>query len=96
MAVINAADDTVCSPDGVAGAVSAALGLNRAAFLGGWFIRYAATADLSRTPLLGREAVISSRKLRHDFGWQPRHSDIEQGMEASALVWRMQDAVNGR
>ena len=44
--------------------------------------------------LLGRENVISSGKLRDEFGWQPRHSNIETGMEASALVWRMKDATN--
>jgi nucleoside-diphosphate-sugar epimerase len=91
--IVNAADDTVCSPDDCAGAISAALGLGAPRFAAaGIFdmLRQKTLGDI----LLGREVVISSRKLRDEFGWQPRHSSVERGMEASALVWRMQDAVN--
>ena len=47
-----------------------------------------------RDKLLGREAVLSSQKLKDEYGWQPRHSNVESGMEAAALVWRMRDAVS--
>ncbi len=93
VSVINAADDTVCSPDECAGAISAALGLGAPRFAAAGLFDMLRQKTL-RDKLLGREVVISSRKLRDEFGWQPRHSGIEPGMEASALVWRMQDAVN--
>ena len=93
VSVINAADDTVCSPDSCAGAISAALGLGAPRFAAAGLFDMLRQKTL-RDKLLGREAVISSQKLRDEFGWQPRHSGIEPGMEASALVWRMQDAVN--
>ncbi len=93
MQVINAADDTVCSPDDCAGAISAALGLGAPRFANEGLFGMFRQKTL-RDKLLGREALISSQKLRDEFGWQPRHSGIEPGMEASALVWRMQDAVN--
>ena len=93
VSVINAADDSVCSPDDCAGAISAALGLGAPRFAADGFFDMLRQKTL-RDKLLGREAVISSRKLRDEFGWQARHSGIEPGMEASALVWRMQDAVN--
>lgn len=93
MQIINAADDSPCTPVDCAGAVSAALGLGSP--------RYA-TAGLFdmlrqqtfRDRLLERENVISSRKLRNEFGWQPRHSGIKPGMEAAALAWRMKDAAS--
>ncbi len=91
--VINAADDTVCSPDDCAGAVSAALGLGAPRFAAAGLFDMLRQKTLG-DKLLGREAVISSQKLRDEFGWQPRHSGVEPGMEASALVWRMRDAVN--
>jgi len=93
VSVINAADDSVCSPDDCAGAVSAALGLGAPRFAAAGLFDMLRQKTLG-DKLLGREAVISSQKLRDEFGWQPRHSGIEPGMEASALVWRMRDAVN--
>ena len=63
----------VCSPDAFAGAVSAALGLGAPRFTAaGLFDMF--RQQTFRDKLLGREAVISSRKLRDEFGWQPRHS----------------------
>ena len=93
MQIINAADESVCSPDDCAGAIGASLGLGAPRFAtAGLFDMF--RQQTFRDKLLGREAVISSRKLRDEFGWQPRHSGVEQGMEAAALVWRMRDAVN--
>lgn len=91
--IINAADDSVRSPDDCAGAVSAALGLGAPRFATAGMFDMLRRKTL-RDKLLGREAVISSQKLREEFGWQPRHSSIEAGMEASALTWRMKNAVD--
>ena len=93
MDIINAAADSACSPDDCAVAISAALGLGAPRFAADGLFDMLRQKTL-RDKLLGRDALISSRKLREDFGWQPRHNSIESGMEASALVWRMQDAVN--
>ena len=93
LTVINAADDTPCSPDDCAGAVSAALGLGAPRFAAAGLFDMLRQKTL-RDKLLWRERVISSRKLRDEFGWQPLHSSIKQGMEAAALVWRMKDAVS--
>jgi len=93
MQVINAADDTACSPDDCVGAVSAALGLGAPRFATEGLFGMLRQKTL-RDKLLGREALISSQKLREEYGWQPRYGSIEQGMEASALVWRMKEAAN--
>ncbi|MYD09196.1 MAG: NAD(P)H-binding protein [Chloroflexi bacterium] len=93
MTIINAAADSACSPDDCARAISAALGLDAPRFAGEGRFDFLRQKTL-RDKLLDREVVISSRKLRDEFGWQPRHATIESGMEAAAMVWRMQDAVN--
>ena len=46
-----------------------------------------------RDKLLAREIVIDSSQIRERFGWQPRHESLESGLDATALVWRMKDAV---
>ena len=91
--IINAADDSACSPDDCAGAVAAALGLGAPRFATAGFFDMLREKTL-RDKLLGREAVLSSQKLKDEYGWQPRHSNVESGMEAAALVWRMRDAVS--
>ncbi len=93
MSIINAADDTPCSPNDCANAVSAAMGLGAPRFAREGLFDMLRAKTL-RDKLLGRESLISSRKLRDEFGWRPRHRSLEQGMEASALVWRMTDAVS--
>ena len=46
--------------------------------------------------MLNREIVIDSRKIHEEFGWTPSHASAAAGMEATSMVWRMQDAVNPR
>ena len=46
-----------------------------------------------RDKLLERAVVINSGALRERFAWQPKHRSIESGLQASALVWRMKDAI---
>lgn len=91
--IINAADDAPRSPNEFAEALAEALGLSAAAFAGENFLSGLRQRTL-RDKLLAREIVISSELLRERFAWQPRHSSIESGLEATALVWRMKDAVN--
>ncbi len=91
--IINAADDNPRSPDDFAEAASAALGLGALSFAGAGPLGMLRQKTF-RDKLLEREIVISSSALRERFGWQPRHSSIESGLEACALVWRMRDAVN--
>ena len=91
--IINAADDAPRSPNEFAAAACAALGLNEAAFAGDGLFGMLRQKTL-RDKLLARAIVIDSSKLRDSFGWKPRHSSIESGLDATTLVWRMQDAVN--
>ncbi len=91
--IINVADDNPCSPDDFAEAAAAALGLGALPSAGAGPFGMLRQKTF-RDKLLEREIVISSSALRERFGWQPRHSSIESGLEACALVWRMRDAVN--
>ena len=90
--IINAADDSPRSPNEFAEALAEALGLSAAAFAGDGFLS-ALRRQTMQDKLLSREIVVSSERLRERFAWQPRHGSIETGMEATALVWRMKDAV---
>ena len=90
---INAADDNPRSPNDFAEATASALGLGALSFAGaGPFAML--RQQTFRDRLLAREVTIDSGALKERFGWQPRHSSIESGLEACALVWRMRDAVN--
>ena len=91
--IINAADDKPCSPDEFVTATCAALGLNTAAFAAKGFLSTLRPMTLG-DKLLAREIVIDSGRLKEQFGWQPKHGSIESGLEATALVWRMKDALN--
>ncbi len=90
--ILNAADDAPRSPNEFAAAVGEALGLGSPSFAGAGpfgMLRQQTFQD----KLLAREIVINSDDLRTRFGWQPQHGGIESGLEASALVWRMKDAI---
>lgn len=90
---VNAADDAPCSPDEFVAAISAALGLSAPAVSGdGLFAGL--RQKTFRDKLLGRAIVINSDALRERFAWHPRHSGLESGLEATALTWRMKDAVD--
>ena len=90
---INAAAGTPASPNEFAAATCEALGLNAPAFAGEGFLSML-RQETFRDKLLKREIVIDSGALREHFGWRPRHGSIQSGLDASALVWRMNDAVN--
>ena len=90
--MINAAAITAATPDGFGAALSHALGLSEPRFATGGFLSVLREQSL-RDKLLAREIVIDSSRIRERFGWQPRHENLDSGLEATALVWRMKDAV---
>lgn len=90
---INAADDEPRSPDEFVGATCDALGLSAPGFAGDGLLT-ALRQKTFRDKLLEREIVLNSDALRHRFGWHPRHSGLESGLEATALTWRMKEAVD--
>ena len=90
--IINAAAEAPATPKEFCAALSSALGLSEPRFATGGFLASLREKTL-RDKLLEREVVIDSRLMRERFAWQPRHESLESGMEATALVWRMKDAV---
>lgn len=90
--IINAAAEATATPNEFCAALSGALGLSEPRFAAGGFLASLREKTL-RDKLLEREAVIDSSLMRERFAWQPRHESLESGMEATALVWRMKDAV---
>ena len=95
MQIVNAAADSAHSPNDFAIALSETLGLGAPDFRrGGW--RTILRGETMRDKLLNREVRINSGVLGELTGWRPRHADIRAGLDAAALVWRMQDAVNPR
>ena len=83
--IINAADDTPCSPNDFAVTTCAALGLSAPSFASAGFLSMLRQTTF-RDKLLEREIVISSAKLKDSFGWQPRHGNVESGLDATALT----------
>ena len=89
---INAAAEAPATPNEFCAALSGALGLSEPRFTTGGFFAGLREKTL-RDKLLEREVVIDSHLMRERFAWQPRHESLESGLEATALVWRMKDAV---
>lgn len=90
--IINAAANVTATPDEFCAALSGALGLSEPRFSAGGFLSSLRDKTL-RDKLLERAIIIDSALIRERFSWQPRHENLESGMEATALVWRMKDAV---
>lgn len=91
--LVNAADDLPRSPNEFVTATCAALGLNAAAFATDGILSVLRQKTF-RDILLEREIVIDSSTLKERFGWRPKHGSIVSGLDATALVWRMKDAVS--
>ncbi|MDE2855148.1 MAG: NAD(P)-dependent oxidoreductase [Chloroflexota bacterium] len=91
--LLNAAAGAPLSPNDFSSALSDALGLSAPRFATGGFFSTLREKSL-RDKLLEREIIIDSSALQRRIGWEPAHSSVESGLEASALVWRMQDAVD--
>ena len=90
--ILNAAAKATATPNEFCAALSGALGLSEPRFATGGFLA-SLREKTFRDKLLEREVVIDSRIIRGRFGWQPQHESLESGLEATALVWRMKDAV---
>ncbi|MCY4063155.1 MAG: NAD(P)-dependent oxidoreductase [Chloroflexi bacterium] len=90
--MINAAANAAASPDEFSAAVSSALGLSEPRFASSGFLSMLREQSL-RDKLMAREIIIDSSQIRERFAWQPRHESVESGLETTALVWRMKDAV---
>lgn len=91
--IINAAANAAATPNEFCIALSSALGLNEPGFASAGFLSMFRDKSL-RDKLLAREIIIDSGQLRDRFAWQPRYESLDSGMEATALVWRMKDAVS--
>ena len=91
--IVNVADDTPMTPNEFATALSDALGLNAPGFASSGLLTIL-RGETIRDKLLGREVVIDSGMIRENLGWSPRFPSAAAGMEATAMVWRMRDAVN--
>ena len=90
--MINAAASSAATPKDFSAALSFTLGLNEPRFAAGGFLTMLREKSL-RDKLMARAIIIDSSQIRERFAWQPRHESLESGMEATALVWRMKDAV---
>lgn len=90
--IINAAAKANATPKDFCLALSDALGLHAPGFASAGFLSMLRERTL-RDKLLEREIVLDSTQIRERFAWQPRHERLESGLDATALVWRMKDAV---
>ena len=91
--LFNAAAEAPVTPNDFSSALSAALGLGSPRFVSTGFLSSLREKSL-RDKLLERQIIIDSSAMRQRFGWAPAHGSVESGLEASALVWRMQDALD--
>jgi len=89
-AIFNAAA-VKASPNAFAQALAESLGLPSLRFAGDGFIRRLRSPAPSER-LLTRKTHINSDKLAQLLAWQPRHTSLASGLEATALAWRMQAA----
>ena len=91
--IMNVAADNPQSPNDFASILSHAIGLHAPGFAArGWMTRL--RGETLRDKLLKRGIVLDSSKIKQQYGWRPRYANIEQGMAATALAWRMQEASN--
>jgi len=93
MQIVNAAADERSAPEEFCAALSQALGLASPGFAKASFLSRLRDKTL-REKLLEREVTVDCSAIRERFGWAPKHGSIESGLEATALVWRMKDAVD--
>ena len=92
--IINAAADRPHSPNDFAISLSHALGLSSPSFAASSLIASLFRGETRQDRLLRRQIVIDSSKIKAEYGWQPRYPNLEQGLEATTLAWRMQEAIN--
>ena len=92
MTIVAAADDSPCAPDDFAIALAESLGLGAPRFAAPGIFSML-RQPTARERLLARENLLDSHQLRETYGWSPRHADIESGLEATTLTWRLRDSV---
>lgn len=89
---LNAADDSPRSPNAFATALASAIGLSAPSFGSRPFARL--RRQTLGDSLLGREITLNCAQLKARCGWTPRHGSIKSGLDATALTWRLREAVN--
>lgn len=91
--IINVADDHPQSPNEFAQQLGTVLGFASVGFASPGFMTMVRGETL-RDKLLKREVNLDTSKIKEKYGWQPQRVTAEAGLDASALMWRMQDAID--
>lgn len=91
--IINVADDTPQSPNAFAQKLGDILGFTSVSYASPGFMTIVRGETL-RDKLLAREVVLDTGKIKSKYGWAPQYATVEAGLDASALIWRMQDATD--
>lgn len=90
--IINVADDQPQSANDFANALGEALGFGGISFMSPSIMTIIRGATL-RDKLMVREINLDTTKIKEKYGWQPQHPTVASGVEATSLVWRMNDAT---
>ena len=91
--IINVADDHPQSPNDFANALAEVLGLSSVGFASSGFMTVL-RGETFRDKLLEREFNLDTSTIKEKYGWQPEHTSISSGLEATALSWRMNEATD--
>lgn len=90
--IVNVAGDQVQSPNKFAVALGESLGITGVNFASPGLMLVFRDETL-RDQLMTREIVLDSTKIKEKYGWQPQYSTVASGLEATGLLWRMNDAI---
>ena len=91
--IVNVAGDQVQTPNEFASALGESLGITGVNFASPGFMMVFRDETL-RDKLMTREIVLDSSKIKEKYGWQPQYATIASGLDATGLLWRMNDATN--
>ncbi len=90
--IVNVAGDETQSPNEFATALGESLGITGVNFSTPGIMQII-RGETFRDKLLAREVVLDTSKIKNKYGWQPQHASITSGLEATTLIWRMNDAT---
>lgn len=90
--IVNVAGDETQSANEFATALGESLGITGINFSTPGIMQII-RGETFRDKLLAREVVLDTSKMKNKYGWQPQHASIASGLEATALIWRMNDAT---
>jgi len=90
--IVNVAGDQVQSPNDFGNILGETLGITGVKFASPGFMM-AFREETMRDKLMVREIVLDTTKIKEKYGWQPQYPTIASGLEATSLVWRMNDAT---